>query len=61
MTRCKTKIYVLLTKTQKIILSNIMKDIKMSNDDFYGLNIKENEINKYKDWYYKMTNIIDYE
>ena len=38
-----------------------MKDIKMSNDDFYGLNIKENEINKYKDWYYKMTNIIDYE
>ena len=61
MTRCKTKIYVLLTKTQNIILSNIMKDIKMSNDDFYGLNIKENEINKYKDWYYKMTNIIDYE
>ena len=33
----------------------------MSNDDFYGLNIKENEINKYKDRYYKMTNIIDYE
>ena len=28
MTRCKTSIYVFLTKTQNVILSNIMKDIK---------------------------------